>query len=193
MKHATAAGPFVQVVDILGDDPHLEHLLQPCKGIMPRIGLRSEEFAPTGIVKPDHPLPMPFQRLGRTHILYSIIRPQTVRIAECGDAAFGTDTGTGKNHQSTSYSEPCRKHLRNALEGTATVGLEAVRIGTGRHHRRRREGVPRFSNLLRFAPRRTFRRPLPLSFSGGQRSNILCTKSERAARHACVSSSRHTL
>ena len=67
---------------------------------MPRIGLRSEEFAPTGIVKPDHPLPMPFQRLGRTHILYSVIRPQTVRIAECGDPAVGTDTGTGKNHQS---------------------------------------------------------------------------------------------
>ena len=96
--HAARTGTFVQVVDILRHNIHIVKALQLGYGVVRRIGLYVVEFAAAHVVELDHEGAVARQSLGCTYILYAIVRPQSVGIAEGGQAAVGTHPRTRKYH-----------------------------------------------------------------------------------------------
>ncbi len=101
MEQPLRPGPFVQVVDILGDD---QQLARPC-GVEPRqravrgIGLDRRERRATGIVETVDEIGILRERLGRAHILDPVPLPQAARPAKGRQPALGGDAGAGQNHQ----------------------------------------------------------------------------------------------
>lgn len=128
MKHLPAARPFVKVVDILGNHPNIEHILQPGQCIMSRIGFRSQQLPSSHIIKSDNLFPVSCQSFRSTDILYPVISPQTVRIAERSDTAVGTDAGSGEDNQFF-FSIP----LTSDLIRIYTVPFSSCRRLTVRH------------------------------------------------------------
>lgn len=98
VRHARRAGTLVEIVDILRDDVDVEMLFEFRNGVVRRIGLLFEQFAPALVVEFDNRRAVVAQRLGRTHVLDTIGGPQSVGIAESGQTAVGTHSGTGKYH-----------------------------------------------------------------------------------------------
>ena len=88
----------MKIIHILCHHLHVKMFLKLGNGIMGGVRLNREQLLAAYIVKLHHQSPISFQRLGRTDILNTIIRPQTIGIAECGDTTIGTHARTCKNH-----------------------------------------------------------------------------------------------
>ena len=99
VRYPGRTGALVQVVDVLGNDFHVEMLFQGGNGAMRRIGLFLQHVPPPGVVKVNDPVAVIPQSFRGAHVLDAVILPQPVRIAEGGDAAVGAYSGAGKDHE----------------------------------------------------------------------------------------------
>ena len=98
VQHATAAGTLVQVVHILGDDPHVKVFFQLHEAQMGGIGLGVNQlFAPLVVELVDERR-VAQEALMARHIHHRIILPQTVGIPEGLDATLGADARARRDH-----------------------------------------------------------------------------------------------
>lgn len=95
-----AAGTLVQVVHILRDDRHPEVLLKAGNEPVRFIGDAVPEVLPHLIVEIKHQLRVAVPSLDGRDILHAMVVPQSASAAKSAEAAFGTDSGTGKDDQS---------------------------------------------------------------------------------------------
>ena len=98
MQHARAAGPLVQVVDVLRDHVHVEMIFQSANGLVTCVRTASEQLAPPDVIELDDLFPVAGQCLGRADVLDAVFVPQTVRVAEGGQAAVGAHAGAGEDY-----------------------------------------------------------------------------------------------
>ena len=99
MHNLGAAGAFVEVIDILGDDTHVEMLLEFMQDLMGAVGLYSTELAAAFVIELMYERRIAAETVGTRHIHHRIVLPQTVGVAEGLYAAFGTDTGSCRYHK----------------------------------------------------------------------------------------------
>ena len=99
VEYVRRTGPFVQVIDILGDDLHVEIALQSGDSQVCGIGFGGEHLAPPVVVETDHAPTVEIQSLGNTNLLDLVIPPRPVGIAERRKTAFGADSGAGKDYE----------------------------------------------------------------------------------------------
>ncbi len=91
--------PFVQIVDILGDDPDVEIAFQtgnrPVGGV--RLGL--EHFGTPLVVETDDAPTIEIKRFGNADLLDPVIPPCSVGVAERRQTAVGADAGAGEDNK----------------------------------------------------------------------------------------------
>ena len=91
--------PFVQIVDILGDDPDVEIAFQtgnrPVGGV--RLGL--EHFGTPLVVETDDAPTVEIKRFGNADLLDPVIPPCSVGVAERRQTAVGADAGAGEDNK----------------------------------------------------------------------------------------------
>lgn len=91
-------GPLVQVVDVLRDHVHVEMIFQSANGLVTCVRTASEQLAPPDVIELDDLFPVAGQCLGRADVLDAVFVPQTVRVAEGGQAAVGAHAGAGEDY-----------------------------------------------------------------------------------------------
>ena len=96
MKHLRRSGPLVEIVDVLRDDIYVIVFLQLSQQSVGLIGLLCHKVMSSGVVELMHEFGVAAEAIGRCHLHYGIILPQSSGVAEGGDAAFGTDAGPGR-------------------------------------------------------------------------------------------------
>lgn len=99
VKQPLRAGPFVQVVDVLGNHQQLSRpfSVKPRQRPMSIIGLDSSELGPASIVESMDQSRITAKRFGGANILDTMTLPKTVGASESREAALGGDTGPGQN------------------------------------------------------------------------------------------------
>ena len=78
VENARRAGAFVQVVDILGDDLHIEIALQSSDGPVCGVRFGREHFAAAVVVEADHAPAVKVQGLGDADLLDLVISPRPI-------------------------------------------------------------------------------------------------------------------
>ena len=102
-----AAGPLVQVVNILRHNRHGMLLFQLCHKLVPLARLHVEQLLPPRVVELRHEPGIACPALGRRNILHIILFPKTSIIAECTDAAFGTHSRSSQDNDSHNWPFLC--------------------------------------------------------------------------------------
>ena len=99
VKNMRRTRPFVQIVDILGDDPDVEIAFQtgnrPVGGV--RLGL--EHFGTPLVVETDDAPTVEIKRFGNADLLDPVIPPCSVGVAERRQTAVGADAGAGEDNK----------------------------------------------------------------------------------------------
>src|SRR5690606_16284501 len=96
MQDLAAAGPFVEIVYVLGDDVYFEIIFQFCQEFVRGIGMHFEQLSSPLIVKIVDQVRVDSKTLRRSHFIDVMSFPQAIGIPECFDPAFGADTGAGE-------------------------------------------------------------------------------------------------
>lgn len=84
----------MEVIDILGYDVDVVVFLKLDKGEMGGVGTRADELAAAFVVETVDQSGIAAETVGRGHLHDGIILPESVGVAECLYARFGTDPGT---------------------------------------------------------------------------------------------------
>ena len=92
MNDVAGATPLVEIVHVLGNHRYPVPNFQLCQQAMGPVGLGGFQLAPAVVVEPQHQLLIPGKRLGRGHIVHTVLLPQPAVVTECGEAALGADT-----------------------------------------------------------------------------------------------------
>lgn len=79
-----------------GDHVHLGVLLQRSDGFVSCVGSCLYYLFATEVIEAQHELRVSGERLGRGHVLYTVLFPEPITIAECPQAAFRAYACTGK-------------------------------------------------------------------------------------------------
>jgi hypothetical protein len=84
VKNAARAGPFMQVVDVLGDDQQLARpfRIEPREREMRRVRLLLLDRGATHVVEPQHEIGVARESLRRRDILDPVLLPQPSAAAE---------------------------------------------------------------------------------------------------------------
>ena len=99
MDQALGPCPFVQVINILGDDHQITRpsRIEPRERIMRGIGLRALDRLTPHIIKAQHQIRITREGFGRCDILNPVFFPQAVFGAKCIDPAFGADPSASED------------------------------------------------------------------------------------------------
>ena len=100
MEQPMASGPFVQVVDVLGDQQKVavEFVLKSGQGMVSRVGLHFFQLGAASVVETLHQFRVASKTFWCGNVLNMVVFPQTVAIAEGAHAGFGGNSGTGQYH-----------------------------------------------------------------------------------------------
>jgi hypothetical protein len=90
----------MEVIDVLGDDTHVVGPLQVHQSPVCGVGLRRPDRSPPLVVEPEHAGGIPSPSLGAGHVLDPVAFPEPIGTAKGLQAAFGTDPGSGEDHDS---------------------------------------------------------------------------------------------
>lgn len=96
MKDVGATGAFVKVVDILGDYTDIEILFQIYKREVSDVGLYLGKLGASVVVEIMNESRVALKTVGRTNVHDIVIFPKAVGVAECRDATFCANTGSGR-------------------------------------------------------------------------------------------------
>ena len=96
VQHMGRAGLLMQVVDVLGDDADIVFLFQPHQLAVPLVGFDLEKLPAPLVVEVKHQLGVAQVGVVGGHVLYTVVLPEAVAVAEGADATLGTDAGTGE-------------------------------------------------------------------------------------------------
>ena len=96
VQHAGGAGTLVQVVDVLGNDAHVEALLEAHQLAVGLVGLGGEELAAALVVEVEHQGGVALVGFVGGHVLHAVALPEAVAVAEGGDSALGADARAGE-------------------------------------------------------------------------------------------------
>src|SRR5690606_4743498 len=119
MQDLAAAGPFVEIVYVLGDDMYVEIIFQFCQEFVSGIGMHCEQLSSPLIVKIVYQVGVDSKSLGRSHFIDVMSFPQAIGIPECFDPAFGADTGAGEYDEFLFHNYKFRKiNLPRRHKGT---------------------------------------------------------------------------
>ena len=91
--------PFVEIVDILGDDLYVEIAFQVGNGQVGRIGHGFAHFGAPVVVKTDHAPAVKVQSFGNADLLDPVISPCSVRVTERRQTAVGADASAGEDNE----------------------------------------------------------------------------------------------
>ena len=95
---AGAAGAFVEVVDVLGDDGNVvEGGFEFGKGEVTGVGGHVVELGAAGVVEVEHEAGVALPGFGGADVFDAVVFPQAVGVAEGGDAAVGAHAGAGED------------------------------------------------------------------------------------------------
>ncbi len=95
---AGAAGAFVEVVDVLGDDGDVvEGAFEGGEGEVTGVRSHVVELGAAGVVEVEHKAGVALPSFGGADVFDPVIFPQAVGVAEGGDAAVGAHAGAGEN------------------------------------------------------------------------------------------------
>jgi hypothetical protein len=101
VDEVAAAGPLVQVVDVLGDQQHLPRMfgLQPREREVRRVraGLRADQVAATLIVEAVHQCGVGGVTFRAGNILHPVLLPDPVGRPEGADAGLRRDARAGED------------------------------------------------------------------------------------------------
>jgi hypothetical protein len=86
----------MEVIDVLGDDVHVEILLQGGKDAMRLVGFRNRNILPSTIIEFQHHGRVPQERLWCGDILNIIPLPEAITVAKCFQPAFSAYPRPGK-------------------------------------------------------------------------------------------------
>ena len=118
VQHGAAAGPLVQVIDVLGDDLHVVAILQPGQGEVGGIGLGRPCLSAALVVEVDDQLGVAVEGLGRGHFLHAMTFPQAVAVTKGLEAAVGADAGAGEDDDALGHGVSGRKNRTGNAHGT---------------------------------------------------------------------------
>ena len=99
VEHLRRAGAFVQIVDVLGDDLHVEILLQVNQAEVAGVGLRVDQLVAALIIELVDERGVAAVAVGRSHIHHGVFLPEAVAIAEGADATLGAHARTGGDYK----------------------------------------------------------------------------------------------
>lgn len=91
------SGAFVEVINVLRDDMDIVSLLQFRQSDMGSVRLAVEHLAAALIIEVNDQFSVPGQSLRGADILDAVVCPETIRVAESGDAAVFADSCSCKN------------------------------------------------------------------------------------------------
>jgi len=156
VNNAMGARLFVQVVDVLGTDkePIAESPLKFCQGKVGGIRFGDGSHTTAHRIKlPDEPrIPQPSKR--RSDLFDSVVAPQPIDAAKCGNATFCADAGAGQNehvigrrefHDGRNRPMLIARH-RHTSKPTSSVTLTAAQIAQSEQ--------PRFGKTAAYLLRR---------------------------------------
>src|SRR5690625_4556125 len=97
MNYTRTTGALVEIVYVLSDDSHFVMLLQLGKSIMRSIGFHFGQLLSALVIKFENSFRIFRKTLRRSYFHNIITFPEPVTVPERFDAAFSTDSGSGKN------------------------------------------------------------------------------------------------
>ena len=98
MDDVLTASTFVQVIDVLCDDRHVELVLQACHQFVSLVGNDTAQLLATFVIELLHEFGVTFVALNACHSLHGILLPKTTAVAEGADAAFCRHACTGEEY-----------------------------------------------------------------------------------------------
>ena len=99
MQHIVRSCALMQVIDVLRYHIHVVILLKFRQREMGGIGLGLEQIAPARIVEFMHKFRIAPETIGGGNLHYGIVFPESSRVAEGGDSAFGADSRASRHYQ----------------------------------------------------------------------------------------------
>ena len=125
MAHLGAAGPFVQIVDILGDQEHIagELTLQPGQRQVGGVGLYPGQPGAATVVETVDQRRIAPEGFGGCQVHGVVLLPQAIRVAKGGHSGLRRDAGTGQHHQALYETAVKHRHgVAPARPGPALAG-----------------------------------------------------------------------
>ena len=108
----------MKVVDVLCDDIYVEPFLQFFENLMGTVRHSKAEIMTALVVEFMYESRIALEPVGAGHFHDRIFLPEASGIAECGYAAFGTDSGSGRYYKfrfhSSGMINPVQTHRSSA-------------------------------------------------------------------------------
>jgi hypothetical protein len=120
VEDASAAGTFVEIVNILGDDVDVEVLLQPGETEVGGVGLGFGDVAAPHIIKVENQRRIPSPGAGGSDFGDFKAFPEAVGITKGLQATFGADAGAGEDDDLFLFG--CRLHGKQFNKKTPRIG-----------------------------------------------------------------------
>lgn len=99
VQYFGGAGLFVEVVDILGDDLHVEVVFEGSDAAVGVVGGDVGELGAAVVVELVDKGGVTSEAVGRANVHDVVLFPKAVGVAECCDAAFGADACAGRYYK----------------------------------------------------------------------------------------------
>jgi hypothetical protein len=107
MHHVPRTATFVQVVDILGDEQHVEgRLRQSGQRLMRRVRCGVQRIGPPRVVEIMDQTGVAGETLRRRHLAQVVFRPEPVLVAKGAEPAFGRHSSPGQYDDPTHCARP---------------------------------------------------------------------------------------
>ena len=97
VQHVAASSAFVQVVDVLRDDSHVEVLFKLFQAEVGGIRLLVEQLPAQVVVERVDKRRIAHETVVARHVHHRVVVPQAVGVAECRQSALGADSSAGEN------------------------------------------------------------------------------------------------
>ena len=110
VQHLRAPGALVQVVHVLGDDPHVEEPLELRQDAVPKVWLRMGQLFPALVVELGHQLGVAVPPLDAGDLHDVVLLPKPPGVAEGLEPALGAHPRPGQHDQALSSFVPAHPH-----------------------------------------------------------------------------------